>query len=75
MPTKRSLDFSRLEDDESVLNTLDEPECHKVIHDTLSQTVEAKGVHVEEEASGSVELLQKVWLLDPVMFIECFWNL
>ena len=72
MPTKRSLDFSRLEDDESVLNTLDEPECHKVIHDTLSQTVEAKGVQVEEEASGSVELLQKVWLLDPVMFIECF---
>lgn len=60
MPTKRSLDFSRLEDDESVLNTLDEPECHKVIHDTLSQTVEAKGVQVEEEASGSVELLQKV---------------
>lgn len=60
MPTKRSLDFSRLEGDESVLNTLDEPECHKVIHDTLSQTVEAKGVHVEEEASGSVELLQKV---------------
>lgn len=60
MPTKRSLDFSRLEGDESVLNTLDEPECHKVIHDTLSQTVEAKGVQVEEEASGSVELLQKV---------------
>lgn len=60
MPTKRSLDFSRLEGDESVLNTLDESECHKVIHDTLSQTVEAKGVHVEEEASGSAELLQKV---------------
>uniref|UniRef100_F6HE82 CDT1 Geminin-binding domain-containing protein n=1 Tax=Vitis vinifera TaxID=29760 RepID=F6HE82_VITVI len=44
MPTKRSLDFSCLEGDESVLNTLDEPECHKVIHDTLSQTVEAKGI-------------------------------
>ena len=66
IPTKRSLDFSSLEGDESYPNPiLDEPVCHKVIHDSISQTVAAKAINVEEVASGSVELLQKVWLLDP----------
>lgn len=72
IPTKRLLDFSRLEGDESFLNpVLDEQVCCKV-NDSISQTVEAKGINVEEEASGSVEHLQKVWLLDPTMFVECF---
>ncbi|KAM7479559.1 hypothetical protein LguiA_027772 [Lonicera macranthoides] len=61
MSTKRSLDFSYLEGEESLLNsTADEIEQHDDIPKSVPQTEETKGILVKDDATLSAAPLPKV---------------
>lgn len=61
MSTKRSLDFSYLEGEESLLNsTADEKEQHDNVPKTVTQTEEAKGILVKDDTTLLATPLPKV---------------